>query len=436
MKNAMKRVMSILLVAMLLVSALPLAASAKSLMDNLNALPGQETKPTQPAATQAPAATEAPATPAATEATEAPVAASTFALSRESRGGTEQTYRPLYVYFFDEEDLDNPITAVGENGKCTYNGGPATGPTLISEFLDAKFPGKYEFVRIQSGGVSSTSTDYVANIQDAHYDVIVKKNLPITMNVYLEGGKDPWKTETFYGTYTGLSMLNSIFPNWSNSYVQVSGGESKSTVDLNASFSSGTVEVFLTAKGSSATTPSGSTTPTTATTTPSGSTSATETTEYYNKFPYNVYLNIYKDTMVGAPDKTINITKGAAIDGTVTMDEVKALVMNHYKAKDSYGISFDGLYLAEGTWVTNYVTDTEKYDKFIDVDQFRQYRTVYINVMIDNATAKSTSSSSSTADTSNPKTGDSIYAPIAVLGVSATALAAAMFFYNKKRLAR
>ena len=138
--------------------------------------------------------------------------------------------------------------------------------------------------------------------------------------------------------------------------------------------------------------------------------------------------------MVGAPDKTINITKGAAIDGTVTMDEVKALVMNHYKAKDSYGISFDGLYLAEGTWVTNYVTDTEKYDKFIDVDQFRQYRTVYINVMIDNATAKS--SSSGTADTSNPKTGDSIYAPIAVLGVSATALAAAMFFYNKKRLAK
>ena len=205
-------------------------------------------------------------------------------------------------------------------------------------------------------------------------------------------------------------------------------------VNLAASYKGGQeLHVYLTAKGSSTTTPSSSTTPSTPST-PSGSTSATETTEYYNKFPYNVYLNIFKDTMVGAPDKTINITKGAAIDGTVTMDEVKALVMNHYKAKDSYGISFDGLYLAEGTWVTNYVTDTEKYDKFIDVDQFRQYRTVYINVMIDNATAKS--SSSGTADTSNPKTGDSIYAPIAVLGVSATALAAAMFFYNKKRLAK
>ena len=434
MKNAMKRVMSILLVAMLLVSALPLAASAKSLMDNLNALPGQETKPTQPAPV-VPVVTEAPAAPVATEAPAAPAApaaASTFALSRESRGGTEQTYGPLYVYFFDEDDLDTPITAVGENGKCTYNGGPATGPTLISEFLDAKFPGKYAFVRIQSGGVSSTSTDYVANIQDAHYDVIVKKNNPITMNVYIDDVL--LHTRTFYGTYTGNSMLSAILPNWSTSYVQTYGGEGNTMVNLAASYTGGReLHVYLTAKGSSTTTPSSSTTPSTPST-PSGSTSATETTEYYNKFPYNVYLNIYKDTMVGAPDKTINITKGAAIDGTVTMDEVKALVMNHYKAKDSYGISFDGLYLAEGTWVTNYVTDTEKYDKFIDVDQFRQYRTVYINVMIDNATAKS--SSSGTADTSNPKTGDSIYAPIAVLGVSATALAAAMFFYNKKRLAK
>ena len=73
MKNAMKRVMSILLVAMLLVSALPLAASAKSLMDNLNALPGQETKATQPAPV-VPVVTEAPAAPVATEAPAAPAA--------------------------------------------------------------------------------------------------------------------------------------------------------------------------------------------------------------------------------------------------------------------------------------------------------------------------------------------------------------------------
>ena len=164
MKNAMKRVMSILLVAMLLVSALPLAASAKSLMDNLNALPGQETKPTQPAPV-VPVVTEAPAAPVATEAPAAPapaapVAASTFALSRESRGGTEPTYGPLYVYFYEGEEKDGKlITSVGENGKCTYNGGPANGATLISEFLDAKYPGKYKFVSIRNTGINTSSTD-------------------------------------------------------------------------------------------------------------------------------------------------------------------------------------------------------------------------------------------------------------------------------------
>ena len=48
-------------------------------------------------------------------------------------------------------------------------------------------------------------------------------------------------------------------------------------------------------------------------------------------------------------------------------------------------------------------------------------------------TAKSGSSGSSyTADSSNPKTGDAIFAPVAVLGLSASALAV-LFFLNKKR---
>ena len=42
------------------------------------------------------------------------------------------------------------------------------------------------------------------------------------------------------------------------------------------------------------------------------------------------------------------------------------------------------------------------------------------------------SSSSGTADTTNPKTGDMIFAPVAILGLSATALAV-LFFLNKKR---
>ena len=170
----------------------------------------------------------------------------------------------------------------------------------------------------------------------------------------------------------------------------------------------------------------------TKTTTSTGSSSSSGSTTT-NKFPYNVYLNIYKGTTVGTPAKTINITSGIALDGKVTLAEVKSLVLNYYTANTSAGITFDGLYLAKGNWVSNYVYD-QKYDEFDDINTLRQIDTVYINVMIDNCTAKTTSTS--TADSSNPKTGDSIFMPVAVLGISASALATAFFFANKKRLAK
>ena len=159
----------------------------------------------------------------------------------------------------------------------------------------------------------------------------------------------------------------------------------------------------------------------------SGSGSSGTTT---NKFPYPVYLNIYKDTLVGSPDKRVEITNGIALDGLVSLAEVKTVVKNYYTAKDSDGISYDGLYIAEGNWVANYVADTQKYDS-IKAGEMRQTGTVYINVMIGNAKAKSTS----TADTSNPKTGDTIFVPFMVMGVTATALAAA-YVFGKKRIAR
>ena len=178
------------------------------------------------------------------------------------------------------------------------------------------------------------------------------------------------------------------------------------------------------------TTTGGTTTGGTVSGSTSGSTTGTFVPSTTNKFPYNVYLNIYKDTMVGSPDKCIDITSGIALDGLVSLSEVKTVVANYYNAKNSYGIGFDGLYLASGNWVANYVADTQKYNE-IAAGQMRQTGYVYINVMISNATAKGTY----TADASNPKTGDSIYTAMTVMGVSAASLAAVMYFYNKKRMA-
>ena len=152
-----------------------------------------------------------------------------------------------------------------------------------------------------------------------------------------------------------------------------------------------------------------------------------------NKFPYKVYLHIFKDNKVDDPAKTINITEGIALDGKVTLDEVKTVVKNYYTAKTSDGIKYDGMYLAEGNWVGNFVNDTKKYDTISDTNDMRKTREVHINVMITNANTKSTTTEK--ADKTNPKTGDMIFIPVIFMVVSGTAIAG-VYFYNKKRSAR
>ena len=157
------------------------------------------------------------------------------------------------------------------------------------------------------------------------------------------------------------------------------------------------------------------------------------TTTTNNKFPYKVYLHIFKDNKVDDPAKTINITEGIALDGKVTLDEVKTVVKNYYTAKTSDGIKYDGMYMAKGNWVGNFVNDTQKYDTISDTNELRKESEVHINVMITNANAKSTTNEK--PDKTNPKTGDMIFIPVIFMVVSGAAIAG-VYFYNKKRSAR
>ena len=128
-----------------------------------------------------------------------------------------------------------------------------------------------------------------------------------------------------------------------------------------------------------------------------------DTTTTNNKFPYKVYLHIFKDNKVDDPAKT------------------------------SDGIKYDGLYMAKGNWVGNFVNDTQKYTTIEDTNEFRKESEVHINVMITNANAKSTTNEK--ADKTNPKTGDMIFIPVIFMVVSGAAIAG-VYFYNKKRNAR
>ena len=153
-----------------------------------------------------------------------------------------------------------------------------------------------------------------------------------------------------------------------------------------------------------------------------------------NKFPHDVYLHIYKDSKVSAPDKTINISDWTIVkDGKINLEEVKEVVKKYYTAQNSDGIQYDGLYQDVGNFAGNYVTDSGKQNSFDNLDEMRQEYNVHINVMITKANAKSNTTEK--ADKTNPKTGDMIFIPVIFMVVSGAAIAG-VYFYNKKRNAR
>lgn len=149
----------------------------------------------------------------------------------------------------------------------------------------------------------------------------------------------------------------------------------------------------------------------------------------HNKFPYDVYLHVYLNNNLDAAHKTFDITDGIAADGVVDKNDIwNNLLKNYYSAKDSKGVTIE-LYKASGNWVKDFAADnqTDRIDNILDL---RDDGYVHINVVLNNAKSKT---SSSNADPNNPKTGDSIGTVISVMGLSATALAT-MFFFNKKRI--
>lgn len=141
-----------------------------------------------------------------------------------------------------------------------------------------------------------------------------------------------------------------------------------------------------------------------------------------SKFPYSVYLHIYAKGNVATPLKTVTLDTWSCVkDGVVTLDEVKEVVKTYYTAKTSDGIGYDGFYYSTSTTKNDYINNKNKTTRINNLDDLRTQGYVHLNVWIDNYVAKS--SSSSNADSSNPKTGDSIYTAVAVMGLSVTALA-------------
>lgn len=151
-----------------------------------------------------------------------------------------------------------------------------------------------------------------------------------------------------------------------------------------------------------------------------------------SKFPYSVYLHIFESGNLKTPLKTVTLDTWTCVkDGVVTLDELKEVIKTYYTAKTSDGIGYDGIYCTTNTTQTDYVNNKNRVDRIDNLDELRSEGYVHLNVWIDNAKAKTDSSSSS----SNPKTGDTIYMAVTVMGLSAASLAA-VYYISKKRAVR
>lgn len=130
-----------------------------------------------------------------------------------------------------------------------------------------------------------------------------------------------------------------------------------------------------------------------------------------------IYLEIYLNGDF-ALAKRVDITSYAA-DGIITRAEAEKVVKKYYSAKNGYKLSFEGLF-DEESWYF-YTRDPETNGAAsIDVDLWTDH---YVYVMVKNVKV-------SAADTTNPKTGDvGILMPL--IGMFSSAAAAAYVF--KKR---
>lgn len=137
----------------------------------------------------------------------------------------------------------------------------------------------------------------------------------------------------------------------------------------------------------------------------------------------DVILRIYVNGNTKSVAKVVNMEKYAG-DGKITHSEAEKVVRKYYEEKyTDDDMDVDGLF-TKSTW------NGGKYDMDDAKSSIRvnEKGDTIIYVMVRDAQKIS----SGTADSTNPKTGDTIFVAVTVMALSATALAA-VYVFNKKR---
>jgi len=133
-----------------------------------------------------------------------------------------------------------------------------------------------------------------------------------------------------------------------------------------------------------------------------------------------VYLEIYANGDTGDLIKRVNITDYAK-DDKITRAEVEAVAKKHVVAKAGYTLKYEGVFDEEGWWWFCHDKETNG-KEYVVVN--RDDGDDYVYVMVNNV-------KKAVADPSNPKTGD--YITIAVTGMAMSAAALVSMIELKKR---
>lgn len=136
---------------------------------------------------------------------------------------------------------------------------------------------------------------------------------------------------------------------------------------------------------------------------------------------YDVTLRVYTNGETRYVDKVLNLEDYAG-DGKITRSEVEKLLNKKYSAKSGYYLSFYGLFTAE-TW------DDGDYDPddAVSTIKVNDYGKTVIYVMVKNV-------KKAVADSSNPKTGDNIMIAVGTLTLSAAALVSIIELKKRKMI--
>lgn len=362
-------------------------------------------------------------------------------------GDVDQNYRVAaggtiyFEYTVAEKEPETPVEptkpadinwVVKHNGEVKDGGSftPDAETSLVSNILKHKVPSNLqvgELTKIWSKGVGNTVTtdSYVAAGDTVTFSYTTKTAEPTVKPIHVVvkvNNSDyvvaEYDVDPKNGEYATVENLLSYKWNadWNNVYTYHhawSHEQGKNLAKDGKVYVGDTLYIALERKSTSDGSSSGSS---------SGS----------SKFPYSVYLHIYEAGNVKTPLKTVTLDTWSCVkDGVISMEEVKDVVKTYYTAKTSDGIEYDGFYYSTSTTKNDYINDKKVPGPINNLDELRKEGYVHLNIWIDNAKAKTDSSSTS----SNPKTGDTIYMAVTVMGLSAASLAA-VYYISKKRAVR